>query len=100
MEITIGIKLTANKIPAKASMAIKKATNLSLGDIKQRVEMGDYVFECPVVDNEGLKLINSLKRELQSLGVEFKLFEAEREVDPTLFDNLEELYDDISKSHC
>ena len=100
MEITIGIKLTANKIPAKASMAIKKATNLPLGDIKQRAEKGDYIFECSVVDDEGLKLINSLKRELQSLGVEFKLFEAEREVDSTLFDNLEELYDDISKSHC
>lgn len=96
-EITIGIKVPIGDIPAKAQMVIKQMTGLPLGDIKTLAANDDYIFECPVEDDEGLHLINQLKRELAALGVEPRLFEDDEEEDSEMFDNMEELYEEIDE---
>lgn len=60
MDMTIGIKLPVGEVPAKVCMLIKKTTGLALGEIKARARDDEYIFECPVCDDDGLKLINSL----------------------------------------
>lgn len=64
MDMTIGIKLPVGEVPAKVCMLIKKTTGLALGEIKERARDDEYIFECPVCDDDGLKLINSLNGEL------------------------------------
>ena len=100
MEITIGIKLPVAAIPAKACMAAKKATGLSLGEVKARALNDEYIFECPVADDDGLELIINLRKELAHFGVKARLFEDGREDDPELFDNLKHLHDEINRNHC
>lgn len=99
MDITIGIKLPVGNVSAKACMAIKKMTGLSLGEIKQRAAADEYIVECPVADNDGLKLINEIKREMKKQGITTRLFEDGREEDPDLFDNLESLYEEIDRTY-
>ncbi|MGN0045807.1 MAG: hypothetical protein ACI37P_00580 [Eggerthellaceae bacterium] len=99
MEIAIGIKLASREVPAKACMTIKKHTGLSLSEIKQRATSRNYIFQCPVSDDDGLHLINSLKEELKKLGVETELYEAEHEVQSELFDNLEQLHKEIDRDY-
>ena len=97
MKNSLEIKLASSSLPAKAIMIIKRETGLSISSIKQRAETGRSIFECPVYDDAGLSLINQLKRALQSVDVETRLFENGREVPSQFFDNLEALHKSIDE---
>lgn len=98
MDMTIGIKLPVGEVPAKACMLIKKTTGLALGEIKERARDDEYIFECPVCDDDGLKLINSLNGELEKCGIKARLFDSGREESPELFRNLERTYGEINRT--
>ena len=95
MENTLAIKLPVGDVPAKACVAIKKTTGLSLADIKTRAANDDYIFACDYVDDAGLKLINRMKREMKMLGIAVRQFEDGVEKPSELFDNIEKLHDEI-----
>lgn len=100
MKDTLGMKLPVGPVSAKAAMALKKATDLSLADIKAKAANDEFVVLCDYVDLEGLELINRLKREMASLGVEVRLFEdGVYERPPELFDNLEEMHRSIDEDY-
>lgn len=96
-EITIGLKIVKPEIPAKALMTIKQLTGLPFNEIKSRAENDEYIVEFPAYDDEGLRLINKMKRELKKLKVATKLYEGGREESSQLFDNAEQLYKDIAR---
>ena len=95
MENTIAIKLPVGSVSAKACMNIKKLTGLSLGVIKERVANDDFVYVCDYLDDDGLKLINKIKREMKKLGIEVRQYEDGIEKPSELFDNIEKLYVEI-----
>ena len=97
MDMTIGIKLPVGEVPAKVCMLIKKTTGLALGEIKARARDDEYIFECPVCDDDGLKLINSLNSELEKCGIKARLFDCGREKNSEFFGNLEKTYDEINR---
>lgn len=99
MDIYIGIKLPVGDTSAKACIAVKKATNLSLGDIKEKALGDEWIFKCPIADDDGLRLINQLTEELASLGVTARLFEDGREESADSFKALERLHDEINQGH-
>ena len=100
MENTLAIKLPVGDVPAKACMVIKKLTGLSLADIKSRAAGDEYLFVCDYVDDDGLRLINKIKREMKKLGITVRQFEDGIEKSPELFDNLEALHQEINESYC
>lgn len=99
MGITIGIKLPVGEVSASACMSIKSMTGLPLREIKKRALNNEYIFECAVADEDGLKLINKIKREMKKLGIVTRLFEDGREEAPELFDNLEQMYDELNRNY-
>ena len=99
MEDTLAIKLPVGDVPAKACMAIKKMTGLSLGEIKARAANDEFIFVCDYVDEEGLKLINKMKREMKKSGITVRQFEDGVEKSPGLFDNLEKLHEEIDREY-
>ena len=100
MENTLAIKLPIGNVPAKACMAIKKMTGLSPAEIKSRAANDEFIFVCDYVDDDGLRLINKIKREMKKLGITVRQFEDGIEKSPELFDNLEALHQEINESYC
>lgn len=92
MDSTLGLKLPVGDVSAKATMTIKKLTGLSLAEIKLRAKSDQFIVLCDFTDDDGLELINKLKRELKKLGIEARLFEDQYEETSESFDNLEALH--------
>ena len=99
MKNTLAIKLPVGNVAAKACMAIKKMTGLSPAEIKSRAANDEFIFVCDYVDDEGLKLINKMKREMKKLGITVRLYEDGTEKPSELFDNIEKLHDEINMSN-
>jgi hypothetical protein len=99
LENTLAIKLSTMEVPAKACMDLKKLTGLSLGEIKKRAANDEFLFVCDYVDDDGLKLINKIKREMKQYGIAVRQFEDGVEKSPELFDNIEKLHDEINKQY-
>ena len=73
MAITNGIRIALPSLSAKAIAAIRKATGLSISDIKQRAQNGDYLMEKDLSDDKGLFSIIKLAEELSALGLDVEL---------------------------
>lgn len=71
---TYGIKLPQEAPSAKAISAVRKATELSMADIRACAIEGRFIFECDCSDDEGLRIIIGLHRSLKDLGVAAELF--------------------------
>ena len=99
MEDTLAIKLPVGDVPAKACMVIKKLTGLSLAEIKRRAAHDEFLFICDHVDDDGLRLINRMRREMKRLGISVRQFEDGVEGSPELFDNVERLHDEINADY-
>jgi hypothetical protein len=99
MKDTPAIKLPVGDVPAKACMAIKQMTGLSLAEIRHRAAQDVYLFVCDYVDDEGLKLINGMRREMKKYGIAVRQFEDGVERPPELFDNIESMHDEINRGY-
>ena len=96
MKDTLAIKLPVGDVPAKACMAIKQRTGaFACRDKAQDV----YLFVCDYVDDEGLKLINGMRREMKKYGIAVRQFEDGVERPPELFDNIESMHDEINRGY-
>lgn len=100
MDNTLAVKLPVMDVPAKACMALKKLTGLSLGEIKERAPSDDFLYICDYVDDNGLKLTNKMNREMKKHGISVRLFEDGAEKPSDLFENLEALHDEINRDYC
>lgn len=95
MNNTLAIKLPIMDLPAKACMSLKKLTGFSLGEIKSKAVNDDYLFICDYVDDDGLRLMNKIKREMKKLGIDVRQFEDGVEQSHALFDSIEKLHNEI-----
>ena len=99
MEDTLAIKLPVGDVSAKACMAIKRLTGLSPAEIKRRAAHDEFLLICDYVDDDGLRLINRIRREMKKLGLPVRQFEDGVEGSPELFDNVERLHDEINADY-
>ncbi len=95
----MAIKLPVGDVPAKACMAIKRMTGLSLAEIKRREAHDEFLFVCGHVDDDGLRLINRIRREMKKFGISVRQFEDGAERPPELLDNIERLQDEINAEY-
>ena len=54
---------------------------------------------CDHVDDNGLKLINRIRREMKKFGISLRQLEDGVERSPELLDNLERLHDEINAEY-
>lgn len=97
LEETLGIKLPVGSVPAKVAMEIKKLTGIAPSEVQRIAANNAYLILCDYVDEEGLALINKVKRMLKKNGIEARLFEDGEETTSELLDNLEELNKEIAE---
>ena len=77
MAITNGIKIITPSLPAKAIAYIRKATGLSISEIKLRVQSGDYLIQKDLSDDKGLLAMITLANSLSEYGVEVEFYQAD-----------------------
>lgn len=59
-----------------------------MGEIRRRVAAGEPVHECGVTDNDGIALIVTVHRELDSAGVSDHILRGPREVGAVYLENV------------
>lgn len=97
MKITNAIKLPAGDVPAKAVVAIRKATGLSLADIKSRAANDKFIIESALSDDKALAVIIALYDELLDLGIKPLLYQGGREVTIDFLSNVADAHRDTAK---
>lgn len=97
MNSTIGIKVNRNAPLAKVAPIIRKYRPLSISDIKEKINTGEYIISCEYTDDIELNNILHCYRQLQSIGVSASLFEHDRACDFQLLKNLSSTYKEISE---
>lgn len=75
MAITNAIAVSTTSLSAKAISVIRKATGLSISDIKRHAQVGDYLIERGLSDDKSLLVMIRLAEELELLGVEAELYQ-------------------------
>ena len=93
----VGIKIKSNDKITKCISIIRKYTNLSIGDIKDRIINNDYVMVCGYTDEDGIKNIVKAYKEFTSLGVDVVIYEHDRVTTVDFLMNLIDMYGDIAR---
>lgn len=74
MEDSCSLRICQSSINVKALSAVRKATKLSLSEIRDRVSSGEPIVEYGDVDCNGWATLLILSKELLSLGVETQTY--------------------------
>ncbi|MBD7910552.1 hypothetical protein [Clostridium cibarium] len=93
----IGIKIKSNDKIAKCISSIRKYTNLSIGEIKDKITNNEYVMVCGYTDEDGIKKIVKAYKEIISLGVNVEIYEHDRVTTIDFLMNLIDMYGDIAR---
>lgn len=93
----VGIKIKSSNKIAKCISSIRKYTNLSIGDIKEKIINNEYVMVCGYTDEDGIKNIVKAYKEVTSLGVDTVIYEHDRVTTIDFLMNLIDMYGDIER---
>ena len=74
MKITNGIKIAGNAVSAKAIAVIRRSTDLSIAEIRERAENGKYILEYESSSDKGIRSIMELYSNLKAVGCEAELY--------------------------
>lgn len=81
----------------KVISIIKKNTQMSIGEIKERLDTGKFVLSCNYVNTEELKKLKLIVDKLKDMGTSVKLFHDDISVVDEYLDNLIETNEGIEK---
>lgn len=93
----IGIKINKTNIPAKCIMIIKKYQDLSISEIKQKIEKNKYILTCDYIDDNGIKSVLGLYNELNAEEVNCSLYEHNNPTTIEFLNNLLNSYEETRK---
>ena len=92
---TIGLKVKTNTQLAVCIKVLRRYTKLSMGEIKEKINNGDYVYECSYIDSEGINEINKIYKELSESNIEADIYEHGRLTNIEFVKNLSDTYCEI-----
>lgn len=94
---SVGIKIKGNDKIAKCISIIRKYTNLSIGDIKDKIINNEYVMVYGYTDEDGIKNIVKAYKKVTSLGADAVIYEHDRVTTIDFLMNLISMYSDIAR---
>ena len=74
-----GIK--AEKFTAGVAKLMRGYEEVSISEIKRRIECGEYLYECDFIDEKGVSRILSMYEQLTAQGVDCTLFDHDKPSD-------------------
>lgn len=93
----IGIKIVPNNKLIKGISSIRKYTDLSIKDIKDKIMNREYVMSCGYTEEDGIKRIVEAYKEITGFGVEVEIYEHNRITTLEFLLNLINMYEDIER---
>ncbi len=93
----IGIKINKTNISAKCIMIIKKYQDLSISEIKQKIEKNKYILTCDYIDDNGIKSVLGLYNKLNAEGVNCSLYDHNNPTTIEFLNNLLNSYEETRK---
>lgn len=93
----VGIKIKSNDKITKCISSIRKYTNLSIGEIKDKIINNEYVMVWGYTDEDRIKNIVKAYKEIISLGVNVVIYEHDRVTTIDFIMNLIDMYGDIGR---
>lgn len=94
---SVGIKIVNKNEIAKCVKIIREYSNLSIGEIKERIINNNYILEGSYVDEEDILLILKLNSQLLDNGIQTELYEHNRKTKVEFLNNLVTSYYSINK---
>ena len=73
MESTAGIKV--DRFTAGVAKLMRGYEDVSISEIKRRIECGEYLYECDFISGEGVSRLFSMYEQLTAQGVNCTLFD-------------------------
>ncbi len=92
---TIGLKIKTKYDIPSCIRILREYVGLSIGEIKEKISSGDYVFECPYTDEEGIRMITNIHKKLMLACIETEVYEHGRLTTVTFLENLLNTYSEI-----
>ena len=73
MESTAGIKV--DRFTAGVAKLMRGYEDVSISEIKRRIECGEYLYECDFISGEGVSRLLSMYEQLTAQGIGCTLFD-------------------------
>ena len=96
-DATYSIAIDGTSIPASSLMKIKKLTNLSLAEIKGKIQSHEALVTCTCIDDDELSLIKRLYDELETDGIDCQIYRCGQPEPYEFFENLLEMNRQINE---
>ena len=93
----VGLKIITKNEIAKCIKIVREYTNLSIGEIKEKIEKNDYVLEGSYVKEEDILLILKVNKQLLDNEIKTELYEHNRKTSEELLKNLVNSYMNINE---
>ena len=94
---TIGIKTATDDFNAKIVKVMRSHSDLSMGDIRNRVVNNEYLYECDYCDLKGIRKILKIQKDLKKEGIATVLYEQGDETTEVFLKNLVGSYKQTEK---
>lgn len=93
----VGMKIKSKDKITKYISSIRKYTNLSIAEIKDKIINNEYVMVCGYTDEGGIENIIKAYKEVISLGADALIYEHDRVTTVDFLMNLIDMYGDIAR---
>lgn len=84
----VAIKISKTAFSAQIVKIVRKYTDSSISDIKKRINKQEFIMSCDDIDDEMIKQIINLYRELRKEDIPCLLYENDRETTCKYLENL------------
>ena len=84
----VAIKISKSAFSAQIVKIVRKYTDISISDIKKRINNQEFIMSCDHIDDEMIKQIINLYRELRKEDIPCLLYENDRETTCKYLENL------------
>lgn len=93
----VAIKISKTAFSAQIVKIVRKYTDISISDIKKRINNQEFIMSCDHIDDEMIKQIINLYRELSKEDVPCLLYENDRETTCEILENLLQMHKEIDE---
>ena len=84
----LGLKIKSPTSMAKCISIVRKYNPISMTDIKNAIESGNYIFTTTVISHTGARTLRKLYDELIKSGADVEIYERDKPITRELVSNL------------
>ncbi len=84
----LGLKIKTTSSMAKCISIVRKYNSISMSEIKNAIESGNYIFTTTVISHSGVRTLRKCYDELIKCGADVEIYERDKPITRELVSNL------------